>query len=373
VKILAINWQDLTNPQAGGAEVHLEEILKRVAARGHRVTLFCSSYPGARKTEWINGIEIIRKGSRYNFNFVVQKYIRSLIASRNPDLVIEDINKIPFYTPLFQNLPTLVAIPHLFADSVFKEINFVMGLYIFLSEKPIPNIYKGKKFMVISDSTKDDLVRRNIPEQDVHVVKCGIDHVLYCPDPDTQKSDPPLAVYVGRLKKYKTIDCLIRAMALVSEELPEARLVIVGDGDYAPKLVSLTRELKLKEKVKFTGFVPQLEKVNWLRKAWVAIYPSLKEGWGLTNIEANACGTPVLASDVPGLRDSVSAGETGLLFEYGNAKKLAQLMVKVMSDSPLREKLSRGGLRWAQEFSWDKAADQTLELCHMVVDGNKRR
>lgn len=93
----------------------------------------------------------------------------------------------------------------------------------------------------------------------------------------------------------------------------------------------------------------------------------------MTNIEANACGTPVLASDVPGLRDSVSAGETGFLFEYGNVKKLAELMVKVMSDSPLREKLSRGGLRWAQEFSWDKAADQTLELCHMVVDENKRR
>ncbi len=368
MKILAINWQDLTNPQAGGAEVHLEEILKRVAARGHQVALFCSSYPGAKRTEWINGIEIIRSGSRYNFNFVVQKYIKSVIASKAPDLVIEDINKIPFYTPLFQNVPTLVVIPHLFADSVFKEINFVMGLYIFLAEKPIPNIYKRKKFMVISDSTKEDLVRRNIPQEDIHVVKCGIDHNLYCPDDKTMKEDSPLAIYVGRLKKYKTIDCLIRAFALVSEQLPRARLVIVGDGDYSSELRNLSARLKLQEKVKFTGFVPQKEKVDWLRRAWVAIYPSLKEGWGLTNIEANACGTPVLASDVPGLKDSVSAGETGFLFEYGNAEKLAELMVKVMSDSPLRERLSQGGLKWAQEFSWDRAADQSLELFEMVVD-----
>ena len=93
----------------------------------------------------------------------------------------------------------------------------------------------------------------------------------------------------------------------------------------------------------------------------------------MTNIEANACGTPVLASDVPGLRDSVMTGETGLLFEYGNIEKLAQLIVKVMSDSGLRGKLSRGGLRWAQGFSWDKAADQALELFQTAVEQRKRR
>lgn len=373
MKILAINWQDLSNPQAGGAEVHLEEILRRVAGRGHRVTLFCSSYPQARKRERINGIEIIRKGSRHNFNFVVSRYIQSLIALTKPDLVIEDINKIPFYTPLFHNRPTLVVIPHLFADTVFKEINFILGLYIFLAEKPIPRIYKGKEFMVISDSTKIDLMKRKIPGRNIHVVRCGIDHSLYSPDNRTKKNDLPLAVYVGRLKKYKSIDCLIRAFPLVLKEHPEARLVIVGDGDHAPNLKELTRGLGLEQRVEFTGFVPQKEKVEWLRKAWVAIYPSLKEGWGLTNIEANACGTPVLASDVPGLRDSVMTGETGLLFEYGNIEGLARLIVKVMSDSGLRESLSRGGLRWAQEFSWDKAADQALELFEMVVRESKKR
>lgn len=373
MKILAINWQDLSNPQAGGAEVHLEEILKRVADRGHQVTLFCSSYPQAKKMERINGIEIIRKGSRYNFNLVVSKNIQSLIALKKPDLIIEDINKIPFYTPLFQNLPTLVVIPHLFAHSVFKEINFILGLYIFLSEKPIPQIYKDKKFMVISESTKFDLTRRKIPEKDIYVVKCGIDHSLYSPGPETKKNDPPLAVYVGRLKKYKTIDCVLRALPLVFEKIPEAELIIVGDGDYAPELKRLTRQLGLETKVKFTGFVSQKEKVNWFRKAWVAVYPSSKEGWGLTNIEANACGTPVLASDVPGLRDSVVAGETGFLFEYGSKEKLAELMIKMMSDSSLREKLSRGGLRWAKGFSWEKAADQALELFEMVVRESKKR
>lgn len=373
MKILAINWQDLSNPQAGGAEVHLEEILKRVAAKGHRVTLFCSSYPQAKKTEWIDGIEIIRKGSRHNFNFVVLKYIKSLLALKNPDLIIEDINKIPFYTPLFQKIPTLVVIPHLFADSVFKEINPILGLYIFLWEKPIPRVYKNKKFMVISESTKNDLTRRKIPARNIYVIKCGIDHSLYSADPEIEKNDPPVVTYVGRLKKYKSIDCVLRALPLVLKKLPEARLVIVGDGDYAPQLKRLTKQLRLENKVKFTGFVSHKEKVDWLRKARVSVYPSLKEGWGLTNIEANACGTPVLASDVPGLRDSVVVGETGFLFEYGNIEKLAELIIEVMSDSSMRRKLSQGGLRWAQKFSWDKAADQTLELSQMVVEESKKR
>ena len=373
MKILVINWQDLSNPQAGGAEVHLEEILKRIADRGHQVTLFCSSYPGAKRRERLNEIEIVRRGSRYNFNFVVSKYIKSLLAQMKPDLIIEDINKIPFYTPLFQNLPTLVVIPHLFADSVFKEINFILGFYIFLSEKPISRIYKGKRFMVISESTKFDLMKRKIPEKDIYVINCGIDHSLYSPNPDLKKNDPPLAVYVGRLKKYKTINCLIKAFPLVLKKIPDARLTIIGDGDYAPELKSLTKQLGLETKVEFTGFVPQKEKVNWFRKAWVAVYPSSKEGWGLTNIEANACGTPVLASDVPGLRDSVLAGETGFLFEYGNTEKLAELMIKTMSHSTLREKLSQGGLKWAKEFSWEKTADQALELFQMVVRESKKR
>jgi glycosyltransferase involved in cell wall biosynthesis len=221
--------------------------------------------------------------------------------------------------------------------------------------------------MVISESTKHDLIRRKIPEKDIYVIKCGIDHGFYFPDSETRKSDYPLAIYVGRLKKYKTIDCLIQALPLALRKIPEAELVIIGDGDYGSELKRLTQRLGLEGKVKFTGFVSQMEKLNWLRKAWVAVYPSLKEGWGLSNIEANACGTPVLASDVPGLKDSVIPGETGFLFEYGDKEKLAGLMIKIMSDSDLREKLSQGGLRWAQGFNWDKAADQALELFQTVV------
>jgi glycosyltransferase involved in cell wall biosynthesis len=367
LKILAINWEDLKNPQAGGAEVHLQEILQRIAQKGHEITLLCSSFPGAKQTEEFEGIRIVRKGSRYNFNLVAPFVFKSLLKEKKWDIVIEDINKIPFYTPLYHRLPLLVVIPHLFADTVFKEINFVLGLYIYLSEKPIPTIYKGFKFMVISESTKEDLTKRRIPEDDIFVIKCGIDQALYRTDSQVHKDTNPTVVYLGRLKKYKSVDHLLAGFSLVLDRIPDARLVIVGDGDYKSHLIDFAKKLGLENRVEFTGYVDKHEKLRRLQKAWVAVYPSLKEGWGLTNIEANACGTPVIASNVPGLKDSVINGKTGLLFEYGNVKELSQCMMKILSDTDYRENLIQGGLSWAKNFSWDEAAAKTLKLMEEIL------
>jgi glycosyltransferase involved in cell wall biosynthesis len=367
LKILAINWEDLKNPQAGGAEVHLQEILKRIAQKGHEITLLCSSFPGAKPTEEFDGIRIIRKGFRYNFNLVAPFAFKALLREKNWDIVIEDINKIPFYTPLYHRLPLLVIIPHLFSDTVFKEINFVLGLYIYLSEKPIPAIYRGFKFMVISESTKEDLVKRGIPPDDIFVIKCGIDQALYRVDPQVKKETDPTVIYLGRLKKYKSIDHLLAGFSLVLGKIPEAQLVIVGEGDYKGHLMDFAKKLGLEKKVEFTGYVDKYEKVKRLQKSWVAVYPSLKEGWGLTNIEANACGTPVIASNVPGLKDSVIDGQTGLLFEYGNVQELSECMVKILSDKEHRETLIRGGISWARSFNWDEVAEKTFELMEKII------
>ena len=367
MNILALNWEDLSNPQAGGAEVHLQEILKRIARKGHHITLLCSGWPQCEPVEEVDGIRIVRRGSRFNFNFVAPFALKALLREKRWDVLVEDINKIPFFSPLYHRLPVLVVIPHLFSDSVFKEINFVLGTYIYLSEKPIPWLYRGLKSMVISESTKQDLVKRGLPSEDIHVIHCGIDHQLYHTDPSVEKEPAPTVIYLGRLKKYKSIDQLLSAFSQMERKIPDARLVVVGEGDYKGELISLARRLKIGDKVEFTGFVDEEEKVRRLRKAWVAVYPSLKEGWGLTNIEANACGTPVIASNVPGLRDSVVPGKTGLLFEYGDTTQLSDQLAEILSDESCREELRQGGLEWAKTFNWDEAADETFELIEQAV------
>ena len=368
MKILALNWNDLKNPFAGGAEVHLEELLRRLVMYGHDVTLFCSGFPGGVAEETVEGVRIIRRGSRLNFNLVAPFHLRKLVQREHFDLLIEDINKIPFYTPLYLKIRTLVVIPHLFADSVFQEINFLLGSYIYLAEKPLVRVYRGRPYNVISESTAEDIIERGVPREDVSVIHCGIDRSLYSYDPGIAKYENPTALYLGRIKKYKSIQHLILAFREVVEEIPEARLMIVGAGDYLPQLKALTGSLDLVDSIEFAGYVPTEEKVNRMRRAHVSVLPSLKEGWGLTNIEANSVGTAVIAADSPGLRDSVRDGETGFLYPYGEVDQLADRILRIFRDESLRRKLESGALTWAERFNWDNAAREFDSLIQQVVE-----
>ena len=369
MNILALNWNDLKNPYAGGAEVHLEELLRRLVAYGHRVTLFCSGYKGCREEEIIEGVRIIRRGNRYNFNLIAPFHLRKIVRQNDFDLLVEDINKIPFYTPLFLNLKTLVVIPHLFATTVFQEINFVLATYIYLAEKPLTRIYRGKRYNVISESTADDIAARGVPREDISVIHCGIDRGLYSYDSSVKKYGKPTVLYLGRIKKYKSIQHLIVAFGKVRETLPEARLMVVGSGDYLPQLKSLAKSLGLKEAVEFPGFVTTGNKVERMRRAHVSVLPSLKEGWGLTNIEANSVGTAVVAANVPGLRDSVRDGQTGYLYDYGDTDQLAEKLLLLLNDDETRTRIEKQARDWAETFNWDRAAKKFEKELFEVLGG----
>ncbi len=368
MRILALNWQDSTNPQSGGAEVHLEQLLRRLVKMGHEVTLFCSSYKNAAPFDEIEGVKIIRKGNRYNFNLIAPFTLRKLVHEGNFDVLVEDINKIPFYTPWYLNIPTLVVVPHLFSTSVFKEINFALGMYIYLCELPMVMVYRGRKFNVISESTRDDIAKRGVPPEDISVIHCGIDGDLYNYDERVTKYDRPTVLYLGRIKKYKSVDHLVVAFKRVLDDIPEAQLKIVGSGDYVEALKTLATQLKIEDRVEFPGYVDQATKIDILRRSHVAVYPSLKEGWGLTNIEANACGTAVIAANSPGLRDSVVDGTTGFLYEYGNIEQLAERLKTMLTDHDTRARLERGGFEWVKKFNWDDAAAEFVAVLESITN-----
>jgi len=369
MNILLVNWMDMANPMAGGAEVHLTEIFRRFVSRGDRITLVCSGFRGGSAQDEYEGIRIVRTGFRENFNFTAPKIIRELDRREHFDLVVEDINKVPLFTPVFiKHRPVLVVIPHLFGTTVFRETNPLLASYVYFMERPIPRVYRASLFEVISESTARDLVRRGVREDSMRIVHCGMDHAIYCPDPAIGKFERPTILYVGRIKRYKSIDVIIRAMPLVLGAVPNARLVIVGSGDSVAELESLARKLGISENVEFTGFVTSDVKVNWMRRSHVAVNPSPKEGWGLTNIEANACGTVAVASDVDGLRDSVKDGDTGLLFPYGDARTLADRLITLLKDTELRGRLTRNAFAWAATFTWEKCARETMEVVGEIVE-----
>jgi len=369
IKVLAFNWRDIKHPEAGGAEVHLHEIMKGLVSRGHDVTLLCSSFPKAGREERIDGVEILRAGSWWNANFVLPyKYLRSL-KGRRYDLIIEDINKLPFFTPLYAKCPVVAVVPHLFGTTVFQETSPPLALYVWSYELFIPFAYRSAPFIAISESTVEDLVKRGIPRERVFLVHCGLDHGTFCRDSSVEISEEPTVIFLGRLRKYKGVQILLRAMVKVRERVPGARLLVVGDGPYKGSLERLAARLGIAEFVTFAGFVPSGERVEMLRKSHVAVSPSPKEGWGLTVVEANACGTPVVASRSPGLRDSVRHGETGFLVRHGDVEELAGRVVEVLSDDVLRDALSEGALRWAARFTWERCARHCSVILEAVAEG----
>jgi glycosyltransferase involved in cell wall biosynthesis len=359
--VLAVNFRDPEHPEAGGAELHLEEILLEAARRGWRVTWLASGFPGGAPESEHRGLRVVRRGVWWNFNTVVPGVLRREFSTPAPDLVVEDINKVPCFTPRWTGSPVGVIVPHLFGATAFQEASLPVALYVVALEALIPRVYRGCRFVVISESTRDDLVRRGIAASHIEVVHCGLDHETYRVDPAIRKSATPTVLYIGRLRRYKGVDWVVRALPRIHRVAPGARLVVVGDGPNRAELERVVAKEGLAHAVEFRGFLPRDQKRRLLQEAWVLVQPSPKEGWGLTVVEAGACGTAVVAADSPGLRDSVRRDETGLLVPYGDDDALATAIGRVLSDAALRERLERAGIAWAQRFTWPDCAARSLD------------
>ncbi len=371
--ILIINWQDKTNPLAGGAETHLHQIFSRIVKQGHRVILLACSYPGAKDEELLDdGIYVVRRGTRALFNFGVPRAYAELRRRFTPDLVIDDINKIPFWTPLYVREPLLCIAHHLFGHSIFREVDPIRGAYVYVAEQVMPLIYRREYVAVVSDSTRQEFIERGFAADRVFVVHNGIDHSVF-PMRVGQKAAYPMITYFGRIKRYKCPDHLLHAFARIADEFPTAQLYFVGDGDYIPALKHQARKLGIEDRVQWTGRVSEEEKIDYLSRSWCVVNTSMKEGWGITTIEANACGTPVIAANVPGLRDAVAHGVSGLLYSFAHIDQLSQTIALLLRDSTIREKLSCGAIEWARRFSWEESAEKMLALCQQVTDLFGRR
>ncbi len=358
MKLLILNWQDRQNPQAGGAEIHLHEIFGQLVERGHEVSLLASGWAGCKPRETLDGIEVHRVGSRHTFGFHAPSYYRSSLRAQSFDLLIEALNKVPLFSPLWAGCPVILLVHHLFGRTAFREAAAPIAALTWLLERPIPTVYRGLPAEAISESTASDLVIRGLNRSDIRVIHPGVDLEFFTPQP-AARSEIPTFLYLGRLRRYKRVDLVVRAAARLCGEGIDVRVVIGGHGEYETQLRRLASRLNVDDRITFTGFVSEEAKRQLYREAWANVFPSPKEGWGITNIEAAACGTPSIASNAPGLRESVQNGRTGMLFPTGDEIALADAMRSLARDRDRTEALGLEAFRFAQDFSWRRAADET--------------
>ena len=356
LRILVVNWQDRHNPSAGGAEVHLHQVFGRLAQRGHHVTLLCAAWGGAtQRVLEVDGIRVHRTGRRYTFSLAAPFHYARRLGGESFDIVVEDLNKVPLLaTHWVRARVRVVLVHHLFGATAFREANPVLAGATWLLERLIPDAYRGLPCIAVSESTKEDLVRRGLDGADITVIRNGVE--LDGLQPAADRFPEPTVVYLGRLKRYKRVDLALQAVALLARRGFGVRMIVAGKGDARAALEETARRLGIEDRVRFAGFVSEREKKELLSRSWVHVLTSPKEGWGIASVEASACGTPSAVSDSPGLRETVRHGETGLIVPHGDVDALAGALVRLLVPGE-RDRMGRAARIMAEEHSWERVAD----------------
>src|SRR3990170_8578812 len=355
LKVLWLNWRCWLNPAMGGAEIFTHEVAKRWAKAEIDVTLFTSKFLNCKPDEILEGIKIVRRGGKYSVYNEARKYYEKNSSKEGFDVVVDEVNTRPFSTPKFVKVGTkIVALIHQLAREYwFYETPFPISYLGFhLLEKRWLKPYKKIPTVTVSESSRKDLI--DLGFEQVFVVGEGLN---FSPMEKPCENKRAIIVYSGRLKKAKRPNDAISAFNLVKKMVPNAELWVIGEGYLKEKLMKTASD-----GVKFFGSTSNEERRALTKQAALLINPSVREGFGLNVVEANALGVPCVAYDVPGLRDAVINNETGILVKSGDVKALAEQIVRVLKNDVFRAQLSQNALIYSKSFDWDRVAEKFMAV-----------
>ncbi|CAN5201692.1 hypothetical protein BH09PAT2_BH09PAT2_02020 [soil metagenome] len=366
-KILIFNWRDTKHVYAGGAELYIHELAKRFVKEGNTVVLFCGNDGHNPRNESIDGVQIIRRGGFYMVYVWAFLYYILRFRSRF-DVIIDCENGIPFFTPLYAGEKSFLLIHHVHQE-VFRNslIGPLAAFATFLEMKVMPFVYKNIQIITVSESSKKEIEAQHLSTKEPVIIYNGVDTNTYKPG---LRDHAPVVTYIGRLKKYKSIDVFLKSAKIVLEVAPKVKFVIGGDGEEMTTLKQMAKKLGIEKNVEFFGKLSEDRKLALYQRSWVFVQPSFMEGWSLTTLEANACGVPVVASRVAGLRDAVRDGETGYLAEYGNEQVFAEKILFLLFNEEKRNTMSENALRWARHFSWENSSNEAIKTLFNLQKNN---
>jgi glycosyltransferase involved in cell wall biosynthesis len=350
--VVVLNWRDTWHPEGGGSEMYVAEVATRLARGGVPVTVFTARYPGSSADEVREGVRYRRRGG----HLTVYLWALVLLAFGRlgrPAAVLEVQNGMPFLARLATGARVVVLVHH-----VHREQWPVVGPVLarigwFLESRAAVRVNRGGRYVAVSDTTRRELVGLGVEAGSVGVAYNGLPAM---PDRIPHDRSPhPSLVTLSRLVPHKQIEHAIRLVAHLRDEMPALTLTVVGSGWWEERLRELCIELRLTDRVHFTGHVSDAEKYDHLERAWVHVLPSLKEGWGLAIVEAARVGTPSVAyRSAGGVQESILDGVTGLLAD--GPADLAACVRTLLTDQQLRRDLGAKARARTDEFSWDATA-----------------
>ncbi|MEV6601507.1 glycosyltransferase family 4 protein [Actinoplanes sp. NPDC051346] len=362
MRILVLNWRDLTHPAAGGAEVYTEQVLRRWVAAGHEVTLFAAAVAGRPAAEIVEGYRVVRAGNRFTVYREARRWWQRYGRGRF-DVVVDETNTVPFLAHEWvDDGARTIALVHQTCEEIWHHNAppLIAHLGRHLLEPGWLRRLSGAPILAVSDSTRDALGR--FGARDVTVVPEGYEPPTTLPE--VAKEPTPTAVFCGRMVSYKRPWDVIQAVQLARRDIPDLRLWMVGGGPMLDRLRAAAPE-----GVEFLGRVSEEDKHDRMARAHVHLATSVREGWGLVVTEAAALGTSTIAYDVPGLRDSTRAA--GGVVSEPRPEALARRIVELL---PGLTTAATAPLPYGGAHSWDDVATTLLEAVstHARVPGRAR-
>lgn len=371
LRVLVLSWRDGDHPEAGGAEVYVERTSQLLSARGHSVTLFSASFPGAASSVVRGDVRIVRRGGRLTCYLRGLQYLRKV--RHDVDVVIDVHNGVPFWAPFVSRAPVVCLVHHVHRDQWPIVFGPVLGRVGWLVESRIaPIAYRRCQYVTVSRATQEDLAALGVDRDRIAITYSGNDIPSdldsYEDVPDT--AHPSLMV-LGRLVPHKHFESAIDIVADLSDRFPGLTLDVVGGGYWGDELRAHAAARGVSAQVRFHGFVDERTKHTLLARAWVVLLPSHKEGWGLTIVEAGLHGTPSVAfSFAGGVTESIVDDETGLLAD--DVRQMATHVEHLLSDRALREKYGANARRHARSFSWESTTRQLETALEQAVSAHDR-
>lgn len=347
--VLVLNWRDPWHPEGGGSEIYLDQVTRRLAAAGRRVTFFTATYEGAAAEETVDGVRFVRRGRHMSVYLWAALYLITRRFGRI-DQVLEVQNGMPFLATLFTRSRVVVLVHH-----VHREQWPVVGALLakvgwFMESRVGPWANRHNTYVAVSQVTADELTTLGVEQERIRIAYNGVPPVpaFEHHDPDPQ----PSLVALSRLVPHKQVEHALRSLHALRDELPDATLTVMGDGWWAEQLATMVAEMGLRDRVRLLGFVDDATKFSELSRAWVHVMPSLKEGWGLSIVEAAHVGVPSVAyTSAGGVTESIVDGATGLLAQ--DQDDFTACVRRLLTDHALRRRMGENARIRSEQFTWD--------------------
>jgi len=360
-RVHVLAWRDLDDPDAGGSEVHADELMRRWAAAGLDVLHRTSAAVGLPGRDRRNGYDVVRRGSRYS---VFPRTIAAELLGRmgRYDALVEVWNGVPWFSPIWCRRPKITMLHHVHGpmwDQILPGPLAAFGRT--LEARIAPPFYRRGLTVTPSDATRDELLALGFRPDRVVAVPNGVDQFF---TPGGSRTAHPSILAVGRLAPVKRFELVVDAALEAKRSVPDLELTIVGDGPQRHELEQRIAAAGADGWISLPGRIERTRLVERYRAAWLVVSGSLAEGWGLSLTEGAACGTPAVATDINGHRSSVVDGVTGLLVP---PERLGATIAEVLLDDRLRTRLADAARARAATLTWDAAAIGLTRALHTEV------